>query len=66
MPHDPALVAETHDWLSRASKDLEAAERLMTGGSPFSVASSFLRATGGRKSSKGISHLAQANLSEDS
>jgi HEPN domain-containing protein len=41
MPHDPALVAETHDWLSRASKDLEAAERLMTGGSPFPSQAAF-------------------------
>ena len=31
MPHDPALVAETHDWLVRAKEDLEVADRLMEG-----------------------------------
>jgi HEPN domain-containing protein len=33
MPHDPALVAETRDWLIKANEDLEAADRLLTGGS---------------------------------
>jgi HEPN domain-containing protein len=31
MPHDPALVAETHDWLKKASEDLKAAELLLAG-----------------------------------
>jgi HEPN domain-containing protein len=35
MPHDPSLVAETRDWLIKASQDLEAAERLLTGGPPL-------------------------------
>jgi glutathione synthase/RimK-type ligase-like ATP-grasp enzyme len=35
MPHDPALVAETHDWLTKAREDFEAAERLLTGGTPL-------------------------------
>lgn len=33
MPHDPALVAETHDWLTKASEDLKAAEHLLAGAS---------------------------------
>jgi HEPN domain-containing protein len=33
MPHDPALVAETHDWLTKASEDLKAAELLLVEGS---------------------------------
>ena len=33
MPHDPALVADTRDWLTKASEDLKAAELLLTGGS---------------------------------
>lgn len=41
MPHDPALVAETHDWLTKASEDLEAAERLLTGGSPLPSQAAF-------------------------
>ncbi|HWN57010.1 MAG TPA: HEPN domain-containing protein [Methylomirabilota bacterium] len=41
MPHDPALVAETRDWLTRASKDLEAAERLMIGASPLPSQAAF-------------------------
>ncbi len=35
MPHDPALVTETHDWLAKASEDLEAAERLLAGSPPL-------------------------------
>jgi HEPN domain-containing protein len=34
MPHDPALVSETQDWLTKASEDLEVADRLLTGSSP--------------------------------
>ena len=34
MPHDPALVAESRDWLTKASEDLEVAERSLSGGSP--------------------------------
>src|SRR5216683_2172353 len=41
MPHDPALVAETHDWLTKAGEDLEAGERLMTGASPFPSQAAF-------------------------
>jgi len=33
MPHDPALVSETRDWLTKASEDLEVADRSLTGGS---------------------------------
>jgi len=33
MPHDPALVAETHNWLTKASEDLKAAELLLAGNS---------------------------------
>ena len=33
MPHDPALVADTHDWLTKAREDLKAAELLLAGGS---------------------------------
>jgi HEPN domain-containing protein len=29
MPHDPVLIAETRDWLTRASEDIEAAELLL-------------------------------------
>ncbi len=35
MPHDRALVAETRDWLAKASEDLEAAERLLAGSPPL-------------------------------
>src|SRR5260370_42352621 len=41
MPHDPALVAETHDWLTKASEDLEAAERLLIGGSALPSQAAF-------------------------
>jgi len=34
MLHDPALVSETQDWLTKASEDLEVADRLLTGSSP--------------------------------
>ena len=33
MPHDPVLVADTHDWLTKASEDLKAAELLLAGDS---------------------------------
>src|SRR5260370_42344261 len=33
MPHDPALLADTHDWLTKAREDLEVADRLLSGGS---------------------------------
>lgn len=33
-PHDPALSAETRDWLTKASDDLEAAELLLKGALP--------------------------------
>ena len=35
MPHDPELVAETHEWLLKACDDLEAAERLLSLGRPL-------------------------------
>jgi HEPN domain-containing protein len=36
MPHDPALVAEVHAWLSKAGKDLGAAEYELQADPPFS------------------------------
>jgi HEPN domain-containing protein len=33
MPHDPALVSETRNWLTKAREDLEVADRSLTGGS---------------------------------
>lgn len=41
MPHDLALEAETHDWLTKASQDLEAAERLLAGGSALPSQAAF-------------------------
>ncbi|MGO9266538.1 MAG: HEPN domain-containing protein [Candidatus Binataceae bacterium] len=41
MPPDPALVAETRDWPSKATEDLEAAELLLTGGSPLPSPAAF-------------------------
>src|SRR6266851_649107 len=41
MPHDPALVAETRDWLRKASEDLEAAEHLLNSASPLSSPAAF-------------------------
>lgn len=35
MPHDPALLAETRDWLIKASEDLYAAELLLTAAPPL-------------------------------
>lgn len=35
MPYDPALIAETRDWLAKASEDLEAADRLLAGSPPL-------------------------------
>ena|ERR1700687_1677553 len=52
MPHDPALVAETRDWLTRASKDLEAAERLMIGASPLPSQAAFHAQQTAEKSQK--------------
>lgn len=40
MPHDP-LTAETRDWLTKASEDLEAAERHLTGGSALPSQAAF-------------------------
>ena len=36
MPHDPALVAEVRAWLSKAGKDLAAAEYELQADPPFS------------------------------
>ena len=36
MPHDPALVAEVRAWLSKAGKDLGAAEYELQADPPFS------------------------------
>jgi HEPN domain-containing protein len=36
MPHDPALVTEVRGWLSKASKDLAAAEYELKADPPFS------------------------------
>ena len=33
MPHDPGLVSETRDWLTKAREDLEVADRSLAGGS---------------------------------
>src|SRR6266481_9327947 len=41
MPHDPGLVSETRDWLTKAREDLEAAERLLTVGSPLPSQAAF-------------------------
>jgi HEPN domain-containing protein len=35
MPHDPELVAETHEWLVRAERDLAAAAHDLTADPPF-------------------------------
>jgi HEPN domain-containing protein len=35
MPHDPVLIAETRDWLAKASEDLEAAQLLLNGSPPL-------------------------------
>ena len=35
MPHDPELVAETREWILRASRDLAAAEHDLTAAPPF-------------------------------
>jgi HEPN domain-containing protein len=35
MPHDPALVAETRAWLSKAAKDLAAAQYELLATPPF-------------------------------
>jgi hypothetical protein len=36
MPHDPAPVAEVRGWLSKASKDLAAAQYELRADPPFS------------------------------
>jgi HEPN domain-containing protein len=41
MPHDPALLAETRDWLSKASEDLQAADLLLTGSPPLPSQAAF-------------------------
>jgi len=41
MPHDPALVAETRDWLTKANEDLQAGERLLIGSSPLPSQAAF-------------------------
>jgi HEPN domain-containing protein len=35
MPHDPELVAETHEWLIRARRDLDAAAHDLTADPPL-------------------------------
>jgi HEPN domain-containing protein len=52
MPHDPALVAETRDWLTRASKDLDAGERLLIGASPLPSQAAFHAQQTAEKSQK--------------
>jgi HEPN domain-containing protein len=52
MPHDPALVAETHEWLTKASQDLEAAERLLIGSSPLPSQAAFLAQQAAEKAQK--------------
>jgi HEPN domain-containing protein len=41
MPHDPALVAETKAWLTRAATDLRAAEHALTAQPPLGADSAF-------------------------
>ena len=35
MPHDPALIAETKDWLSRAAEDIRAGENGLSASPPL-------------------------------
>lgn len=51
MSHDPALVAETREWLTKASEDLEAAERLLTD-RPLASQAAFLAQQAAEKAQK--------------
>jgi HEPN domain-containing protein len=41
MPHDPALIEETRDWLTKAAEDLNAAKYLVAANPPFSSQAAF-------------------------
>ena len=54
MPHDPALVADTRAWLTKARMDLLAAERLLQVAPPLLGASVFHSQQAGEKALKGF------------
>jgi hypothetical protein len=62
MPHDSALIAETRAWLSKAAKDLAAAEYESRATPPFAEDIAFHAQQAAEKGSEGVPHLARPAL----
>jgi len=65
MPHDPALVAEVRAWLSKASKDLGAAQYELLADPPFSEDIVFHSQQAAEKIAKGVSVVASYSIPQD-